>query len=68
MSLWKQVPFFGIPPEVHFYSKDGYAGYLGRVSYYYNASEKKYYATYAGRIYDSPPYPFPSSINIEDEN
>ena len=60
------IKFTVTPPDVHFYSSGGWAGYLLLVGYYYSNSEKAYFATYTGTLYDSPPYPSPYSINIED--
>jgi len=54
-----------VPPAHYFYSSGGYAGYLSLVNYFFNGS--KYQATYTGYLYDSPPYPSPTLLSIDEE-
>lgn len=53
-----------VPPVHYFYSSGGYAGYLSLVNYFFNGS--KYQATYTGYLYDSPPYPSPTLLSIDE--
>src|SRR5690625_2453730 len=56
-----------VPPTVIFYeSPDGYAGYLGRTSYYFDFDHKEYVGFYSGYLYDRPPYPYPVGVFLEE--
>jgi len=56
-----------IPEKVIFHeTNDGYAGYLGRDSYYYDFDAGLYFAVYKGSVYDRPPYPLPAAVFLKE--
>ncbi|HLR24196.1 MAG TPA: hypothetical protein VK093_00180 [Candidatus Avipropionibacterium sp.] len=61
------ISFKSVPPNVTFYNtSDGFAGYLGRDSYYFNTVEKEYVGIYSGYVYDRPPYPSPTRALLDE--